>query len=377
MWFATHFASGIVAMLDLLIEILRRNREAIVEELAGVLACEDGSTDRGLRSADAPRLLAGVLAALENAPGARDASPPPWRDYEFDVEQVAKGYGQLSSLLVRTVLREAPGIGGAAVDALHTCVLQSIIDASAEYAVRVDLELDSAARQHQNLLWLVTHELTSPLNSILGWVRLLRDDSVSVRRRRKVAEIIERNARAEATLLHRMLDAHQLGTGSLRIRPRALRFDDVVAAVVGSHRDTAASRGVRFTFDMRLEHGEVNGDAERLHQAVDAVIGNALKFTGTGGTIEIALFDDGPVLVLSVRDTGRGMDASFLPRLFQPFQQESVGLGRTHGGLGIGLFLAQRVIELHGGTLTGSSAGRDQGAVFAIRLPTIRGEPRP
>jgi PAS domain S-box-containing protein len=219
----------------------------------------------------------------------------------------------------------------------------------------------------------VSHELRTPLQAILGWARVLREPSLEGDddRRRRGLETIERNARLQAQLIDDILDVSRMVAGKLTIEWGEVDLAPVLRAVVDGLQPAATAKGLRL--ELTAEEGPpVPGDAERLHQVFWNVVGNAVKFTPEGGRIAIRAGRQGSEVVVRVEDTGVGIDASFLPHAFDRFRQFDSSTTRTHGGLGLGLAIVRHLVEMHGGTVQAESGGRDQGAVFTIRLRARR-----
>ncbi len=227
-----------------------------------------------------------------------------------------------------------------------------------------------ANRIKDEFLSTLSHELRTPLNAILGWTQLLKleklDDEVS-----HGLDVIDRNARAQTKLIEDLLDVSRITTGKLRINVKPISPAAVVEAAVDAIRPAAEQK--RITLEMLLAPvaTEVAGDPDRLQQVVWNLLSNALKFTHAGGKITVSLDQVQGQARIQVRDTGLGIDPSFLPHVFDRFRQADSSSTRTHGGLGIGLTIVRRIVELHGGTVMAESAGKDQGSTFTVKLPLI------
>jgi signal transduction histidine kinase len=216
----------------------------------------------------------------------------------------------------------------------------------------------------------VSHELRTPLNAIMGWVHLLKSGTLTTAGTARALEGIERNVRLEVELIEELLDASQLLGGRAVMVIAPLNLGDVVANAVARIRRTARDKRVRLIANLPAPSIIVSGDERRLGDAVWQLLGNAVKFTPTGGEVRVSLDVRGDRACLRVEDTGEGIAPEDLPHLFEPFLQ-----GRTRGkreGLGLGLAVVRQSVELHHGSVSAQSAGPGQGAVFSLTLPVVR-----
>jgi signal transduction histidine kinase/CheY-like chemotaxis protein len=230
---------------------------------------------------------------------------------------------------------------------------------------------EDALRTKDEFLATLSHELRTPLNSVLGWTRILRyraDDTASLQRG---LEVIERNGAAQLRLIEDMLDMSRMMSGKLRVE---MRETDVVAAAltaVDALTPTAVAKGVTIRTQITPGLPAVNGDPDRLNQVAWNLLANAVKFTPPGGTVDIAVQGVPGAVVLSVTDTGQGISPDFLPHIFEPFRQGDASTTRRHGGLGLGLALVHRLVDLHGGRVSVQSPGPGRGATFTVQLPAL------
>jgi PAS domain S-box-containing protein len=230
---------------------------------------------------------------------------------------------------------------------------------------------EEALRAKDEFLATLSHELRTPLNSVLGWTRILRyrfDDTASLRRG---LEVIERNGAAQLRLIEDMLDMSRMMSGKLRVE---MRETDVVAAAltaIDALTPTAAAKGVTLRTQITPGLPPVTGDPDRLAQVAWNLLANAVKFTPTGGVVDVAVHAEPGGVVLRVSDTGQGISPEFLPHIFEPFRQGDASTTRRHGGLGLGLALVHRIVDLHGGRVSAASDGPGRGAVFAVHLPAL------
>ena len=241
----------------------------------------------------------------------------------------------------------------------------------AERTVLLARERD-ANRLKDEFLATLSHELRTPLNAVLGWTRVLRATIVAPETQARALESIERNARAQARLIEDLLEVSRIVTGKLRLQVRPVDLAAIVDSAVEVVQPAAAAKRIRLTPDIMVRPAMTSGDADRLQQVVWNLLSNAVKFTPGGGEITVSLRRD-QGFVLTVADTGIGVDPSFIPYMFEPFRQADGSASREHGGLGLGLAIVRQITELHGGTVTAQSGGRGQGATFEVRLPSELG----
>jgi PAS domain S-box-containing protein len=237
-----------------------------------------------------------------------------------------------------------------------------------ELANRERRRADEANRAKDEFLAVVSHELRTPLNAVLGWSRMLSTDVVTPERRRRALEIIERNALAQAQLVEDLLDVSRIVTGKLRLELQSFAVTDVVRAAVENATPAADAKGVSLV--TRLDEAPAMiGDPTRIQQAIWNLLSNAVKFTPRGGEITVTCVERGGKVVLTVSDTGEGIEPQFVPHVFERFQQADMRSTRRHGGLGLGLAIVRHIAELHGGTVEASSAGRGHGSTFRVEIP--------
>jgi signal transduction histidine kinase len=240
-----------------------------------------------------------------------------------------------------------------------------------EQQVRRDVELTS--RLKDEFLATLSHELRTPLNVILGRTQMLQrvaDDQAQVR---ALTETIERNGAALATLVEDLLDVSRITLGHVRLQMQAVRLSDLLTIAAQGLQPSAQLKGIALTI-AATDAGAVTGDPTRLQQIICNLLTNAIKFTPAHGHVRAGVSRDGGDLVLSVSDSGCGIEPAFLTHIFEPFRQAESSVSRVHGGLGIGLSIVRHLLDLHGGTITAYSAGPGQGSTFVVRLPIARDE---
>jgi len=225
----------------------------------------------------------------------------------------------------------------------------------------------SGARKNA-FLATVAHELRNPMSSIANAVEILRRTS-PLQGSGDMLDLIQRQVHAMDRVLGDLLDLARLDHGKISLRPEALDLRRVAAGAAEAARPAALEK--RQQLELLLIDGPVavHGDPVRLEQVVVNLLGNAMKYTQAGGRIWLKLTTEGNEAVLRVEDTGIGMSAEILPRIFDLFAQEEGARALAPGGLGLGLPLVRQLVELHGGTVQARSDGKGKGSVFTVRLP--------
>jgi signal transduction histidine kinase len=185
---------------------------------------------------------------------------------------------------------------------------------------------------------------------------------------------IERAGWAQARLIEDLLDLSCIVSGKLRINPIAVRIQPLIESAVDSVRPAAAAKHMTLGVTLDPQIGFMIGDPDRIRQIVWNLVSNAIKFTPPGGRVDIRLTMSGDDVIIGVQDTGIGFGTRVAAHLFQRFHQGDGTPTRKHGGLGLGLNIVRHLVELHGGTVTGWSAGENAGSLFQVRLPMIAAE---
>ena len=230
---------------------------------------------------------------------------------------------------------------------------------------------EAANRAKDEFLSVLSHELRTPLTPILAWTRQLRRGKVAPGGVPRALEAIERNVKSQARLVEDLLDVSRIVSGKLHLDQRPVELPDVIQAAVDSVGPAAAAKQLALELLVDPGAGLVHGDPLRLQQVVWNLLSNAVKFTPAGGRIELGLASAGSHVELTVTDSGQGIAPAFLPQLFQRFRQADSSSRRAHGGLGIGLAIVRKLVELHGGSVEAASRGEGQGATFRVRLPML------
>ncbi len=230
-------------------------------------------------------------------------------------------------------------------------------------------EAETANRMKDEFLANVSHELRTPLNAIIGWSHLLRNGRLDNATMARAVETIDRNARSQAQLIEDILDTSRIITGKLRLNKEPVDISSVINAAIDSVQLAVDSKSLQLEVTLDPSARHTIGDANRLQQVVWNLFANAIKFTPSGGRIEVKVERAGESMQIQVSDTGQGIGPDFLPYIFDRFRQADGTTTRQHGGLGLGLAIVRHLVELHGGTITAASAGQGAGSTFAIKLP--------
>jgi signal transduction histidine kinase/ActR/RegA family two-component response regulator len=234
---------------------------------------------------------------------------------------------------------------------------------------------EAANRAKDEFLSVISHELRSPLNAILGWNRIL---ALKRREDPEVASItprIEQSAKAQLKMVNDLLDLGRVGTGKLKIEPRPVQLGKIAGLALDLARPAAAAKGIEIAANFHPGAGRLRADPDRLQQVVANLLSNAIKFTPSSGRILVTLRDVDAFTELAVEDTGRGIPLDLLPHVFDRFRQGDNSSTRHSGGLGLGLTLVREIVTLHGGSVSARSDGPGTGAVFTVRLPTVNAWP--
>ncbi|HEX3178633.1 MAG TPA: ATP-binding protein [Methylomirabilota bacterium] len=225
------------------------------------------------------------------------------------------------------------------------------------------------SRHKDDFLAMLAHELRNPLAPILSAMQVIRrhpDNEDVVQRAR---EVVERQVRHQARLLDDLLDVSRITRGRITLRKTAVDVRAAVAAAVEATRPMIDGRGHTLSVVVPDTPLSVQADPTRLTQIVTNLLDNAAKYTNPGGQIDVHAERDGNAVVLRVRDTGIGIPPDMQGRIFDLFTQVDAPIARTLGGLGLGLSLVRSLVELHGGSISVASEGRERGTEFTVRLP--------
>ncbi|MBO0859611.1 MAG: response regulator [Chloracidobacterium sp.] len=230
-------------------------------------------------------------------------------------------------------------------------------------------EFEDANRSKDEFIALVSHELRSPLNAILGWTRILRQGRPDEELYQRATEIIERSARMQSQLIEDLMDTARIVRGKLRLEVHPVNLAPLIEKAMDVVRPAADAKGIALEAALDRESDQITGDPDRLQQVVWNLLSNAVKFTNEGGHVEVRLGRVDPCIQISVSDTGCGISPEFMPYLFERYRQADASGARRKGGLGLGLTLVRQLVEMHGGYVTAESEGEGKGSTFIVKLP--------
>jgi PAS domain S-box-containing protein len=240
--------------------------------------------------------------------------------------------------------------------------------AQAAEAERRYREADAQNRAKDHFLATLSHELRTPMTSILGWVQFLRCGAYTNEELAEALETIESSARLQARLIDDMLDVSRIILGKFQVDLRPMKISDIVEAALTIARPAAAERDVRLTSQIDAPEAYVEADANRMQQVIGNVLSNAIKFTPAGRRVDLCVDRIDRKLRIMVTDQGEGIDPTFLPHVFERLRQ---GNGSSRSGLGLGLAIARHIVELHHGEIGAESEGPGKGARFTVTLPVL------
>jgi signal transduction histidine kinase len=230
-------------------------------------------------------------------------------------------------------------------------------------------ESERASRLKDEFLATLSHELRTPLNAILGWTHLLRTRLDDTRQLAEGLETIDRNARVQAQIVNDLLEMSRIISGKLRLDLQHVDLASIAEEAITSSRPAADNKRIALQSTIDAAAGEIWGDPARLQQVLWNLLSNAIKFTPEGGRIDVQLERVDQHVELTISDSGQGIKAEFLPYLFDRFRQADASTTRQHRGMGLGLSIVKNLVEMHGGSVTASSAGENQGSTFVVTLP--------
>jgi signal transduction histidine kinase len=238
-----------------------------------------------------------------------------------------------------------------------------------ERAARIEAE--RTGRLKDEFLEALGRELRGPLNSIIGWSRLMELGRLDAAETQSGGQTIARNARQMAHLVDDLLDLSAVTSGKIRVDPEETDICEIVEAALDILQPVANSSGVQLRKEIEMPDCTVFGDPHRLQQVVWHLLSNAIKFTPRGGVALVTVKSDGASCEIAVTDTGTGIPVELLPYVFDRFWRAEKSAEQRYSGLGLGLALAKRLVELHGGTVCATSAGPNQGSTFTVVLPRV------
>ncbi|HYG74673.1 MAG TPA: PAS domain S-box protein [Planctomycetota bacterium] len=295
------------------------------------------------------------------------------RRQEFKMEyRLRRHDGQYCWVLDHGVPRDTPEFSGY----IGSCFDISELKQAEQYrkdALRRETEAraqaEEASRLKDEFLATVSHELRTPLTPMLGWVRILRTRETKREVLEHGLEVIERNIRLQSRIVEDLLDVSRIVLGKLRLKLSSLSLARVLDQAVESVHAAAQAKSITILRESNPKDVVISGDSDRLHQVFWNILSNAIKFTPKNGRITISLSVEESMAVISIADTGEGISAEYLPRMFERFSQADSSAMRAHGGMGLGLAIVRHLVELHGGKVSAESPGKQKGTTVTVRLP--------
>jgi len=235
-------------------------------------------------------------------------------------------------------------------------------------------EAERANHAKDEFLATLSHELRTPLSSMLMRAQLLRRGNTDDIKVKRAGEAIEAGVRMQVQLIDDLLDVSRIITGKINTVHEAVDLASVVTRAVEALSLVVERKSLKLVFELgdRETTRFVSGDSTRLQQIVTNLLTNAIKFTPKLGTVTVSLAAADGSAIISVKDTGMGIEPAFLPNVFNRFTQENSTSTRSYGGLGLGLAIVRHLVELHGGTVTAESPGSGLGATFTVALPLMK-----
>ncbi|BDA75242.1 two-component hybrid sensor and regulator [Rivularia sp. IAM M-261] len=240
---------------------------------------------------------------------------------------------------------------------------------TASQQARADAE--AANRIKDEFLAVLSHELRTPLNPILGWSKLLQSKKLDEAKTALALTTIERNAKLQAELIEDLLDVSRILQGKLSLNTTQVNLISIIEAAIETVRLAAEAKSIKIETNFNIEAATISGDSSRLQQVVWNLLSNAVKFSQVGGDIKVQLERVDDQAQITVSDNGKGIDADFLPHVFEYFRQADSTTTRKFGGLGLGLAIVRHLVEMHGGIVTAESPGQDFGSTFIVKLPLV------
>jgi signal transduction histidine kinase len=244
----------------------------------------------------------------------------------------------------------------------------------ARAAARAD-EASRAAAEAESIkdevLRKTSHELRTPLTVIAGWAHLLGIGALSDRQKNAALATIRQNVQAQTKLIEHLVDASKLADSEIRLQMRKVDLRDVLKPIVVHYQTLFQAQRIEFDVALDAEPCVVSGDPERLQQIVDSLLSNAAKFTHDGGTVSMRVGRADANVEIVVADNGVGIAPEFKPHVFERFRQQEDMTRQPNGGLGLGLAIVEKLVHMHGGSVSVDSQGENQGATFVVWLPAV------
>ena len=231
---------------------------------------------------------------------------------------------------------------------------------------------EESGRLKDEFLAILSHELRTPMTSLLGWAELLTGEAKTSENLAMGLSRIEQSARKQLKMIEDLLDLGSINSGKMRIEVEFINLADIVEEAIYFHQPAAEAKSIKLSFFNDASTLIIKGDSARLHQVISNLTSNAIKFTPRLGTVEIRAYVEESSACIDVLDNGEGIAAEYIPVIFDRFRQVNSSASRMHGGLGLGLSIANQLVQLHGGPLTASSEGLGKGSKFTVKLPLAK-----
>jgi signal transduction histidine kinase/ActR/RegA family two-component response regulator len=326
-----------------------------------------------------------ATAAVESGQAVYVGSFAEWRQH-YPRSAAAAADGGYASAAVLPMLVKGSAIGVLSFyftvpvnfDEDYRALLTSVAQHAAQAVDRARLyeatqqaraDAEAANRSKDDFLSIVSHELRTPLSAVLGWASMLRNHTLDASRAPRAIEAIYNNATQQAHLIDELLDVSRIVAGRASLDVRVIDLAESVRGAVETILPVAEAKGVEVCPDLRPGCIYVTADPHRIEQVFVNLLGNAVKFTPPTGRITVQIAASDTSIDVRVSDTGRGIDPAFLPHVFEQFRQADGTIARSAGGLGLGLFIARRLVDGHGGSIRAESEGEGRGATFIVSLP--------
>jgi two-component system CheB/CheR fusion protein len=299
----------------------------------------------------------------------------------IDDSEVQSHDGRWYSLRVRPYRSSRNEIAGAVITLVDIHELRSALTSAEESrdmaegarttAEQSRTEALDANRVKDEFLSTLSHELRTPMTSILGWAQMMRMMRLDEETMATAVATIERGTYAQIRLIDDLLDISRITSGRLRLEERLFRLPALVSETLDVIRPGVTGKEIAVRADLDRAPAMLYGDPDRLRQVIWNLLSNAVKFTPSGGSIDVEVFQSAGAAVIRAADSGEGIAPEFLPRVFERFWQGDSGSKREKAGLGLGLAISKYVVDLHGGTIEAESSGRGRGATFTVTLPLV------
>lgn len=320
-------------------------------------------------------VLAEEALPVSEMPGFLESlqSQPPWSDVPvivltFHRSEPYKNFGSTERLsrLANVSLLERPCSRLTMLSAVEVALRSR----RRQYQVR-DLLLNQQeeSRKRDEFFATLSHELRTPLNVILGWIRNCKSEEFDPKYTKKVFDILERNAEVQQGLIDDLLDISRIINGKLHIERRPVNIKQLAEDVIQSLQPKAFEKNIPIRFCATPSEAYVSGDKNRLVQVLSNLIINSIKFTPVYGEIEVEIGLVDQACCIAVADNGQGIAPEFLPYIFDRLKQENMTTTRAQGGLGLGLAIANHIVQAHEGEISAFSKGRGSGTKMEVRLP--------